>query len=107
MAQMGSSLIVMRWARASYRDRKLRGNQLVEGVRQLCFSTRLRIGSYQPFARLVGDVIGKWTMARCRTAIAAAAAADAALKNTTISDDVGVLSDFVLTLAASRPQKVA
>lgn len=104
---MGTSLIMLRWARAMAHERKLRGPALAAAVKQLCFSTRPSIGSYDPFARLLSEVVGAWTAPRCRTAIAAALTADAALKNTTISDEQGILTDFVLTLAASRQKKAA
>ncbi len=104
---MGTSLILLRWARATAEEKKIRDRVLAEAVKKLCFATRPQIGSYDPFARLLGEVVGRWPAARCRGAIAAALAADAALKNTTISDEAGILTDFVLTLAISRQKKAA
>jgi hypothetical protein len=65
------------------------------------------IGSWGPFAALVADVVVEWPMSRLRPATAALLEADMALKNTTVSDDEGVLTDLVLTLATQRVRKAA
>jgi len=107
MTSIGSSLIVLHWARMTAEQRRVQGRALAEAVKKLCFTTRPGVGSYDPFARLVTEVVAQWPASRCRAAVAAALTADTALKNTTISDDQGIITDFVLTLAASRQKKAA
>ena len=96
-----------RWTRAIGSERQLQRPALAAAVKSFCNSARLRIGSYDPLARLMAEVAPEWKAARCRSAIEAAILADATLKNSVISDAHGVLTDFVLTLAASRQKKVA
>ena len=56
---------------------------------------------------MFAQVVGRWPLLRLREAIAAALDADIALKNTTISDESGILTDLVLTLGATRAKQVA
>ncbi|MEP6591339.1 MAG: DNA polymerase III subunit delta [Gemmatimonadota bacterium] len=104
---IGSSLLVLRWARATAEARKLRDRALSEAVKRLCFERRPGVGSYDPFSRLVAEVAGRWPLPRLESAVAATLAADTSLKSTTISDEVGVLTDLILTLAATRAKKAA
>ena len=106
---LGTSLLAVRWARDLARSNKeLRSDALAARVKSdLLFKIRPRVGSYDPFARLVGDVVGRWPPARLETAIAAALHADIALKSNTISDQGGIVTDLVLTIAASRTRKAA
>ena len=104
---LGSSLLVLRWARATAEARKIRDRALAEAVKRLCLERRPGVGSYDPFTRLVADVVGRWSLARTEAAVASTLAADVSLKSTTISDDTGVLTDLILTLAASRAKKAA
>jgi DNA polymerase-3 subunit delta len=104
---LGASLIVLQWARAVARRRDLRGRPLINAVKQCCFDTRPLVGSYGPFADLIGGVVAEWPMRRVAVAVRAALAADVALKSTTISTEEGILTDLVLTLAASRIRKAA
>ncbi|HEX3926922.1 MAG TPA: DNA polymerase III subunit delta [Gemmatimonadales bacterium] len=104
---LGSSLLLLAWARTTAEERRLRDRALAEAVKRLCFTARPGVGSYDPAARLIAEVAGRWPIARTRAAIAATLAADVALKNTTISDEAGIVTDLVLTLAASRIQKAA
>lgn len=99
---MGTSLLVLRWARATAAQRRIRDRALADAVKSFCLSARPRVGSYEPFARLIAEVAPHWSGARCRAAIAAALTADIALKNTTISDDEGIVTDFALTVAGLR-----
>ncbi len=100
---LGSSLLVLRWARATARARQVRGGALASAVRQLCFSTRPAVGSYPPFADLVAEVVGAWPDQRLRGAIEATLQADIALKSTTVSDESGIVTDLLIALAAGRP----
>lgn len=104
---LGTSLLMLRWARATAEDRKIRDRALTEAVKRLCFDRRPGVGSYDPFSQLVAQVVGRWNIARLDTAIASTLAADTSLKSTTISDEIGVLTDLILTLAASRAKKAA
>ena len=74
---------------------------------KFCFEMRPLVGSYGPFTDLVANVVDRWTLPRLDAAVQAALTADLALKNTTISTEDGILTDLVLTLAASRARKVA
>ena len=104
---LGSSLLVLRWARATAEARKIRDRALAEAVKRLCFERRPGVGSYDPFARLVAEVAGRWSLPRLEAAVASTLTADTSLKSTTISDEAGVLTDLILTLAASRAKKAA
>ncbi|MEO5826603.1 MAG: DNA polymerase III subunit delta [Gemmatimonadales bacterium] len=104
---LGASLLVLRWARATALDRRLRGRPLADAVKKLCFERRPAVGSYDPFARLISEIVGRWPDTRVGKAIAATLLADIALKNTTVSDNGGIVTDLVLTLAATRQKKAA
>lgn len=104
---LGSSLLVLRWARARALKRKLRGNALAREVQQFLFRARPAVGSYQPFSQLIAEVVGAWPDTRLRGALAATLEADVALKNTTISDPAGILIDLEIALAATRPAAAA
>ncbi len=88
-------------------DRKIRGRPLAEAVKNLCFERRPSVGSYDPFSRMIAENAPRWNDERIARAIAAALTADIALKNTTVSDPQGILTDLVLTLAATRQKKAA
>lgn len=105
---LGASLLVLQWARGTARERRLRGRALAAAVKSDClFATRPMVGSYGPFADLVAEVVGQWPGRRLSLAVRATLMADVALKSTTISDEEGILTDLMLTLAASRPRKAA
>jgi DNA polymerase III delta subunit len=108
VTQLGTSLVVMRWARATAERRRIRDAALARVVKSdLLFKVRPGVGSYDPFAQVVGEVVGRWSQERLTTAIAATLYADVALKATTISGDAGIVTDLVLTLAASRARRAA
>ncbi len=104
---LGASLIALQWARHAAKQRGLRGNALTSAVRQLCFDTRPMVGSYGPFAEIVSEVVGQWPARRIALAVRLTLAADVSLKSTTISTEEGIVTDLMLTLAASRPRKAA
>lgn len=105
---LGSSLLVMRWARATAERNKSRGAALARTVKfDLLFKVRPSVGSYDAFTAVVGDVVGRWSLARISAAIAATLQADISLKDTTISDEGGIVTDLVLALATSRVKKAA
>lgn len=104
---LGASLLVLQWARATAESRRIRGKPLAEATKSLLFAERPMVGSYGPFAALVGEVVGRWSEARIAAAVQATLAADVALKSTTISGDEGILTDLTLALASTRKSKAA
>ncbi len=104
---LGTSFITLRWARATAEETKARGSTLAERVKKLCFDVRPRVGSYGPFAALIADVTPRWSQPRLQAAINATLAADIAIKTTTISDETGIMTDLVLTLATTASRKAA
>ncbi|HEY4320483.1 MAG TPA: DNA polymerase III subunit delta [Gemmatimonadales bacterium] len=108
VSTLGASLIALRWARATAERHKVRDNALALQVkRDLLLRVRPRVGSYDGFAQLLGQVVGRWSPTRIGAALQAALLADSAIKNTTISDTTGIVTDLVLTLAMSRTRKAA
>lgn len=106
--QLGTSFLVMRWARATAERNKSRGAVLAKTVKfELLFKVRPAVGGYDVFTNVVGEVVGRWSHARLTAAVAAVLHADMALKGTTISDDGGIVTDLVLALATSRAKKAA
>lgn len=107
VAQLGTALVALRWARELAR-KKVRGSVLAAQIKnELLFKLRVRVGSYDPFANLIADVVGEWTPSRINAALAAALDADMAIKSSIISDTEGVVTDLVLSIAASRVRKAA
>ena len=104
---LGTSFIALRWARATAEETKARGSALAERVKKLCFDARPQVGSYGPFAALIADVTPRWSLARLQAAINATLAADIAIKTTTISDETGIMTDLVLTIATTASRKAA
>ena len=110
VALLGTSLIVLRWARATAEaDRRARGAALADKVRRLLGSTypKPQLGSYGVFANLVADVTPRWSQPRLQSAIAATLDADIASKTTTISDQTGIITDLVLAIAITASRKAA
>jgi DNA polymerase III delta subunit len=105
---LGTSLLVLRWARATAERHRIRDAALATRVKnELLFKVRASVGSYDPVARLMAEVVGRWSEPRIRAATRAALQADIALKSTTISDEAGIVTDMVLTIAATRARKAA
>jgi DNA polymerase III delta subunit len=106
---LGGSLIALRWARATAEgDKKLRANILADRVKRFLFEQRAYgIGSFGPLSTLIADVTPRWSQPRLRAAIVATLEADVALKTTTISDETGIMTDLVLTLATTASRRAA
>ncbi len=104
---LGSSLVLLGWARATAERKRLRGGALAKAVTDLCFRVRPAVGSYGPVAQLVAEVAQHWPTPRIRAAVAAALAADVALKSTGVSDETGIVTDLVLALAGTRLEAAA
>ncbi|MGH7582663.1 MAG: DNA polymerase III subunit delta [Gemmatimonadales bacterium] len=105
---LGGALLVLRWARAVFDERGGRGGALATQIRNdLLFKVRPRVGSYDALARISAEVAPAWPAMRLRAATRAALDADIALKNSTISDQAGIVSDLVLALAISATRRAA
>jgi DNA polymerase-3 subunit delta len=95
---LGANLIGVGLARAQY-DRGLRGGALVRAVGDALFKARppVRLDWKRSPARWAA-VVERWPVARVDAAVAAALQADRRLKETTLSDERGVLLDLVMRL---------
>jgi DNA polymerase-3 subunit delta len=99
---LGTTLVGLGAVRAAY-DRNVRGARLEDAGFQLMRGARLYgLLSWGDEARRWARWAPSWPSSRIRAALAAAVAADVALKSTTISDERGVLMDLVLRLGASK-----
>lgn len=105
---LGASLIALRWTRATAERDKLRGAALADRTKRFLFEVRAYgIGSFGPLSTMLTEVTPRWSQARLRAAIVATLEADVALKGTTISDETGIMTDLVLTLATTASRKAA
>jgi DNA polymerase-3 subunit delta len=105
---LGTSLLALRWARATAERHRIRDAVLATRIKtDLLFTARPSVGSYDPAAKLLAQVVARWSLPRLQAAAAAALDADIALKSTTISDEAGILTDLVLVLGASRVKQAA
>lgn len=111
VATLGTGLAGLAVARARY-DKGERGPALVSALFSVLKVSRVffGLGSWSDETKLWAELAPRWTRARLRAALRATLAADQALKETRISDEQGVVTDLVLTLAgqaAERAQKKA
>ena len=100
---LGTSLIGVGIARTRY-DQGLRSRALNDAVFQSMLKIRPPgLPPYKEEAARWARWASEWPMARVRSALRAARATDEALKNTTLSDDRGLVADLVLrmTIASS------
>ncbi len=97
---VGTTLVGVGATRAGY-DRNLRGSRLEDATFQLLLRARPALTglSYKDEAKRWARWAPVWPASRLRGALREAVAADTALKNTTISDERGVLLDLVLRIA--------
>ncbi len=96
---LGTTLVGIGLARAQY-DRRVRGRALESARFEML--RRLRVfglGDWKVESRLWAEAAERWSAARVKAGLAAALAADRALKGTTISDEEGILTDLTLQLA--------
>jgi hypothetical protein len=85
-------------ARAIY-DRGTRGRALEDAIfRALLKNRPAGLLSYKEEASRWCPIVAQWPAARIRKALRDALEADQALKNTTISNERGVLTDLVLRI---------
>ncbi len=106
---LGASLIALRWTRATAEsDKKLRGAALADRTKRFLFEVRAYgMGSFGPLSTVLAEVTPRWSQPRLRAAIEATLEADVALKGTTISDETGIMTDLVLTLATTGSRRAA
>lgn len=96
---LGTGLAGLGVARARY-DRGDRGGTLISGIFQsLKLARPFGISNWNEETKLWARLAADWPLPRIRAALRATLAADQALKETRISDERGVLTDLVLTLA--------
>jgi DNA polymerase-3 subunit delta len=103
---LGTSLLGLAVTRTMY-DRGLRGHGLEDAVFKALMRNRPGgLAGYKDEAARWARVAGRWPAGRIRSAIRATLEADQALKNTSLSDEWGVLSGLVLRIGA-RAAEVA
>jgi DNA polymerase III subunit delta len=98
---IGATLIGVGATRAAY-DRNVRGSRLEDSAFQLMLRARpsaLAGVSYKEESRLWARWSASWPLERVRAGLRQSVIADTALKNTTVSDERGVLLDLVYGLA--------
>jgi DNA polymerase III subunit delta len=99
LSLLGTMLIGLALARAEM-DRGRRGRALIDALVDSLRRARPRsVRRYGEEAERWARSAEQWTAAEIRAAIAAALAADQALKNTTLTDEVGILEQLVLGFA--------
>jgi DNA polymerase-3 subunit delta len=95
---LGTALVGLGIARAHY-DRGLRGRSLEAGILKSLLSARpFGLLGYKEEASRWSSWAPRWPAQRVRAALRAARDTDVALKNTTISDAQGLLTDLVLQI---------
>jgi DNA polymerase-3 subunit delta len=100
---LGTALIGIGATRALY-DKGARGGRLESGAFEIIRRARVFGADWKQTSRLWADCASRWPEGRVREALRTVLAADQALKSTTISDERGVLTDLVLTLAFAREE---
>ena len=95
---IGTALVGIGTARAHF-DRGIRGGAIGAAVMRTLLSIRpFGLLSYKEEANRWSRWAAKWSNARIRSALRAARDTDEALKNTTVSDERGLLLDLVLRI---------
>lgn len=101
---IGTALVGIGIARAHY-DRGVRGGALGAAVMKTLLSVRpFGLQSYKEEANHWSRWAPNWPNARVRSALRAARDADEALKNTTVSDESGLLLDLVLRMSVREDE---
>lgn len=104
---IGTSLIGVGIARAHWDQRK-RGRALEQAVFGTLMKVRpFALGDWKVEAAAWSRWAEQWTARRVRLGLRAALEADKALKNTTISDDRGILTDLVMRLTVGMKENAA
>lgn len=98
---LGTGLVGVAMARSSY-DKGLRDRALERSVFEAIRRIRLWGLNWSAAAALWSDAAAQWPAARIGRALRAARDADAALKTTSISGELGILTDLVLSFAVTE-----
>jgi DNA polymerase III subunit delta len=98
ISQLGTALVGLGITRSLY-DKGVRGRSLEDAVFRVLLKNRpFGLLGYKEEAARWARWAPQWSVARIREALRAACTADQALKNTTVSDERGLLTDLVLQL---------
>ena len=103
--QLGTALVGMGIARSLY-DSGRQGHALEDAIfKSLLRNRPIGLLGYKEEAARWARWAPHWPVSRIRAALRAASSADQALKNTTVSDERGLLTDLVLqlTMTADKP----
>ena len=104
LTTLGTALVGIGIARAHY-DRGLRGRSLEAAILKSLLSARpFGLLGYKEEASRWSRYAPGWPTSRIRAALRAARDTDQALKDTTISDDRGLLTDLVLRIGISSAE---
>jgi DNA polymerase III subunit delta len=99
---LGTALVGVGVARGIY-DKGMRGHALEDAVLKALFKHRpAGLLGYREEASRWSRWAQRWSPARLRAALRAALETDQALKNTTVSDERGLLTELVMRLGMSR-----
>lgn len=98
---LGTALVGVGIARGLY-DKGMRGEALEDAVLKTLFKHRPAGLSYKDEASRWSRSAPRWSPARLTAALRAALETDQALKNTTVSDERGLLTELVMRLGMSR-----
>jgi DNA polymerase III subunit delta len=102
---LGTALIGVGVARGLY-DKGLRGRALEDAVFKALLKNRpAGLLGYKEEAARWSRWAPRWPAGRLRSALRAALETDQALKNTTISDERGLLTDLVLRMGIARTER--
>lgn len=101
---LGTSLVGVGLARSHY-DRRLRGGSLQQRLFEKIRTLRLfGLPEWKAESARWAEWAVRWPAPRLREGLRAARDADQALKNTTVSDEVGILTDLVLRLTVPQAE---
>jgi DNA polymerase III subunit delta len=100
--QLGTALVGLGIGRTMY-DKGLRGRTLEDAVFKVLLKNRpFGLLGYREEAARWARWAPQWPIPRIRAALRAACTADQSLKNTTVSDERGLLTDLVLHMTMTR-----
>lgn len=98
LIELGKQLVGLGVTRDLY-ERGTRGGSLAKAAFDVLLRVRPARIDYRQSSALWARVIEGWPMSRIETAIRAARRADLRLKSTTVSDDRGILIDFLMEIS--------
>jgi DNA polymerase III subunit delta len=102
VTQLGTALVGLGITRTLY-DKGLRGPGLEDAVVKVLFQNRPHgLLGYKEEAASWARCAPQWPVSRIRAALRAARTTDESLKNTTVSDERGLLTDLVLQVTMTK-----